>query len=262
MDESVNLSKTEDTYISCRDLEECCKYREKSKSLASSVEANANFLTSVKYDIVEQKIILSVINNNASPNPTTTKDDSLTELKSIKSLNKKASKVPSSISSTASSLTAGFGFRQSRSNLIQTKRTTKKKKYGARRPKKVKRSSAATKFKRDSTINSKIVPFLILIKDTRTAFILFVISILFIITYLPSIMATHGIFSNDNLYVIYLYFLNSALNPIIYSFMNKNFRSELIKFFMKKSKPIFSASRFSSFNVFSGNNNNSEMKTF
>ena len=118
------------------------------------------------------------------------------------------------------------------------------------------------KFKRDPTINSKIVPFLILIKDTRTAFILFVISIVFILTYMPSILATHSLLPNDNLYILYLYFSNSALNPIVYSFINRNFRSELIKLFLNKSKPIFSASRFSSFNLFSGNGNgNSEMKT-
>lgn len=126
---------------------------------------------------------------------------------------------------------------------------------GKKRAKRLKRLDRDKKFKRDSTINSKIVPFLILIKDTRTAFILFVISILFIITYLPSIMATYSLFFNENLYILYLYFLNSALNPIIYSFMNRNFRADLAKLFFKlflnKSKPIFSASRFSSFNPFS-----------
>jgi hypothetical protein len=120
-----------------------------------------------------------------------------------------------------------------------------------RRSSSARRKSSQQVFRRDSTINSKIIPFLILIKETRTAFMLFVISIVFIACYLPSILATRSLLPNDNLYIVYLYFCNSALNPIIYSFMNRNFRSELHKLFFSKRKKLFSASRFSSFNAFS-----------
>lgn len=117
-------------------------------------------------------------------------------------------------------------------------------------------------FRRDSTINSRIIPFLILIKETRTAFMLFVISIAFIASYLPSILATRSLLPNDNLYIVYLYLTNSALNPIIYSFMNRSFRSDLRKLFVNKAKPVFSASRFSSLNAFSITPNKYELKTF
>lgn len=73
-------------------------------------------------------------------------------------------------------------------------------------------------------------------KDIRTAFMLFVISILYLIFYLPSITITYlTIFLpqiSHNLYVSYLYLLNSAINPIIYCFLNPVFRSELIKHFL------------------------------
>jgi hypothetical protein len=132
-----------------------------------------------------------------------------------------------------------------------------------RRGSSLRRKSSVPVFRRDSTINSKIIPFLILIKETRTAFMLFVVSIVFIACYLPSILATRSLLPNDNLYIVYLYFCNSALNPIIYSFMNRNFRCDLKKLFLGKRKPVFSASRFSSLNAFSISlPNKFEMKNF
>ncbi len=118
-------------------------------------------------------------------------------------------------------------------------------------------------FRRDSAINSRIIPFLILIKETRTAFMLFIISIVFIASYLPSILATRSFLPNDNLYLVYLYFTNSAINPLIYSFMNRSFRSDLKKLFTHKSRPVFSASRFSSLNAYSLTPNNKfELRSF
>lgn len=75
-------------------------------------------------------------------------------------------------------------------------------------------------------------------KDIRTAFMLFVISCLYLIFYLPSITVTYlTIFLpsiNSNLYISYLYLSNSAINPIIYCFLNPNFRTDLIKLFIKR----------------------------
>jgi hypothetical protein len=75
-------------------------------------------------------------------------------------------------------------------------------------------------------------------KDIRTAFMLFVVSFLFIIFYLPSLAATYmSMFIPNmpvNLYITYLYFSNSAINPIIYCFLNPNFRNDLIKLFFKR----------------------------
>lgn len=75
-------------------------------------------------------------------------------------------------------------------------------------------------------------------KDIRTAFMLFVVSFLFIVFYLPSIIATYLAFFipliPNNLYITYLYFSNSAINPIIYCFLNPNFRTDLFKLFLKR----------------------------
>lgn len=72
-------------------------------------------------------------------------------------------------------------------------------------------------------------------KDIRTAFMLSVVTILFIVFYFPSILATRSLFfANDNIFLVYLYFTNSAINPMIYCFLNPNFRSDLVKLFFKR----------------------------
>ncbi len=88
-------------------------------------------------------------------------------------------------------------------------------------------------------------------KDIRTAFMLFVVSVLFIAFYLPSIIATNlSLYFpniNLNLYISYLYFLNSAINPIIYCFLNPNFRSDLLKLFLPRK--FMNRRRFQKSNV-------------
>lgn len=89
--------------------------------------------------------------------------------------------------------------------------------------------------RRMSLANTKHV---ISTRDIRTAFMLFVVSFLYIVFYLPSITSTYLIlfiseFPN-NLYISYLYFSNSAINPIIYCFLNPNFRTDLLKLFFKR----------------------------
>lgn len=94
----------------------------------------------------------------------------------------------------------------------------------------------------DSTHSmSRIIPFLISIKDTRTAFMLFLVTFFYLISYLPSILATRLILPNDNLIIVYLYFSNAMINPIIYSFLNRSFRADLIKLFTN-SKSLFRSS--------------------
>lgn len=91
----------------------------------------------------------------------------------------------------------------------------------------------------DSTNSySRIIPFLISNKDTRTALMLFVVTFFYIISYLPSILATRAILPNDNLILVYLYLSNAMVNPLIYSFMNKSFRLDLLKLFTN-SKSLF-----------------------
>ncbi len=100
------------------------------------------------------------------------------------------------------------------------------------------RASKQIHFESEQKIESNAIPFLILIKDTRIASMLFVVSIVFVATYLLSILATRSILPNDNLYIIYLYFTNSAANPFINLFINRSFRYDLFRL-LKKSKPSF-----------------------
>ena len=95
---------------------------------------------------------------------------------------------------------------------------------------------------------SRILPFLISIKDIRTCMMLFVVTFFFIISYFPSILATRALLPNDNLVVVYLYLTNSMLNPLIYSFLNKSFRSDLLKLF-KCTKSLFRTSLNSNFST-------------
>ena len=76
-------------------------------------------------------------------------------------------------------------------------------------------------------------------KDLRTAFMLFVVTFLYIAFYFPSIAATYlALFQIQiipyNLYINYLYCSSSAINPMIYCFMNPTFRADLIKLFFKR----------------------------
>ncbi|XP_062615184.1 orexin receptor type 2-like [Saccostrea cucullata] len=80
------------------------------------------------------------------------------------------------------------------------------------------------------------------IKVTRTTTIFIVVTVAFIVSYLPFlvVMVTRNIKKNfedilspaaEVLYKFCLksYFINNAINPIIYSFLNRNFRTEAIR---------------------------------
>ena len=68
------------------------------------------------------------------------------------------------------------------------------------------------------------------IANLRTAAMLFVVTLVFIVTYLPALsMALYWI--DHHPVVFYMYFANNVANPIIYSFMNKNFRDDLRRIF-------------------------------
>ena len=80
------------------------------------------------------------------------------------------------------------------------------------------------------------------IKVTRTTTIFVVVTVAFIVSYLPFlvVMVTRNIKKNfeDILspaaevfykFCLKSYFINIAINPVIYSFLNRNFRSEVIK---------------------------------
>jgi cholecystokinin A receptor len=109
------------------------------------------------------------------------------------------------------------------------------------------KQTEANDLKEDAEFKSKRKVNVISAKDIRTAFMLFVISFLFILFFLPSLIYTYRallqmnlktqtevIYDEPNLILTYLYFSNSAINPILYCFLNPNFRADLIKFFFKR----------------------------
>lgn len=70
------------------------------------------------------------------------------------------------------------------------------------------------------------------IKDTqvfqnfRTAAMLFIVAIIYILTFLPASLMSYKLL-DFNLPVFNLYFLNNAANPVVYSFLNQNFREDV-----------------------------------
>lgn len=62
--------------------------------------------------------------------------------------------------------------------------------------------------------------------NIRTAIMLFVVTVFFIIAYLPSWLIAHKVIQ-FNVIVFYVYFSNHIVNPIIYAFMNPAFRRSL-----------------------------------
>jgi hypothetical protein len=124
--------------------------------------------------------------------------------------------------------------------------------------KKVDTSLNRKKKKKKHAINTnnsltRILPFLISIKDTRIAFMLAMVTFFYMVSYFPSILATRNILSNENLFIVYLYLSNAMINPVIYSFMNQTFRKDLIKIVLN-SKNIFKKN--------SQNYNNSVISTY
>lgn len=83
-------------------------------------------------------------------------------------------------------------------------------------------------------------------KDVRTALMLFVVTFLYILFFSPSMIATYYnliqslngrsvLGENDKFILIfYLYYMNSAINPMIYCFLNPTFRKDLTKIFFSR----------------------------
>ena len=71
--------------------------------------------------------------------------------------------------------------------------------------------------------------------NLRTASMLFVVTVVFIVTFTPGFLMSLD-WLPWNMTVFYLYFANNVANPVIYSFMNQNFRADL-RHLVCKSKP-------------------------
>ena len=72
--------------------------------------------------------------------------------------------------------------------------------------------------------------------NVRTAATLFVVTVVFIVTFLPALLMSLE-WMTWSYFFFYLYFANNVANPVIYSFMNPNFRADLQRL-VCKSKPL------------------------
>jgi len=72
--------------------------------------------------------------------------------------------------------------------------------------------------------------------NLRTAAMLFVVTVVFIATFTPGFLMSLD-WLPWNMTVFYLYFANNVANPVIYSFMNENFRADLQHLVCKKKPP-------------------------
>ena len=72
-----------------------------------------------------------------------------------------------------------------------------------------------------------------MLANMKTAAMLFVVTVIFFVTFTPAFLTTIGLIS-FKAYLFYLYFANNVANPIIYSFMNRNFRTDLKKLLCNK----------------------------
>ena len=64
------------------------------------------------------------------------------------------------------------------------------------------------------------------VANVKTAVTLFVVSVIFIIAFLPAwLMAVKAL--RMNIVIFNLYFIYNVVNPFIYAFLNQNFKAEL-----------------------------------
>lgn len=71
--------------------------------------------------------------------------------------------------------------------------------------------------------------------NMKTAGMLCVVAIVFIISLIPAMLMAVGVIQMY-LPVFYMYYVNNGINPIIYCFMNPNFREDVRNFFIVRSR--------------------------
>nr|QVK45741.1 G protein-coupled receptor [Proales similis] len=75
-------------------------------------------------------------------------------------------------------------------------------------------------------------------KDWRVAQVFFLITVLFILTWIPWLITSLQLVPENNI-LFNSYLLNNVLNPVMYSFLSKRFRSELLKTARKTMRRFF-----------------------
>lgn len=68
--------------------------------------------------------------------------------------------------------------------------------------------------------------------NLKTAAMLFVVTVVFVVTFLPAFLMALLLIPY-NMTIFYMYFANNVANPVIYSFMNKNFRDDTKRLFCR-----------------------------
>lgn len=76
-----------------------------------------------------------------------------------------------------------------------------------------------------------------LLANIRTAVMLFVVTIVFLIAFLPAWLMASQLLAYNQI-VFYMYFVYHTANPFIYAFMNKSFRDDLGKVIKCQSMPM------------------------
>jgi len=69
--------------------------------------------------------------------------------------------------------------------------------------------------------------------NVKTAVMLFVVTVVFIVTYLPAFLMALNLVPY-NMTIFYMYFANNVANPVIYSFMNQKFREDTKRLFSRR----------------------------
>jgi len=77
-----------------------------------------------------------------------------------------------------------------------------------------------------------------LLANLKTAFMLFVVTLIMMIVYTPALLTSLGYIKYNSIHWNLIY-INNAINPIVYSFLNSNFRDNLRKTFNKFFNRIF-----------------------
>ncbi|KAL7061759.1 hypothetical protein AAHC03_0810 [Spirometra sp. Aus1] len=102
------------------------------------------------------------------------------------------------------------------------------------------RGSSATR-PHSSRLSIKSFKDTSLFQNMKMAGMLFVVAIVYILTFIPAMLMASDIIALF-LPVFYMYYVNNAVNPIIYCFMNPNFRAD-IRTFLKLRADYFGSQR-------------------
>ncbi|XP_069135980.1 alpha-2 adrenergic receptor-like [Argopecten irradians] len=94
----------------------------------------------------------------------------------------------------------------------------------------LRQTSNITSPKRKSAFSSQKAKRPMHIKTTQ---VLFIVTLVYVISFLPTFLMSNNVIPNNRV-IYYMYFINNASNPIIYSFMNQRFRMEVAKLFCRK----------------------------